>query len=477
MNSKIKSIRAIEILDSRGKPTVEAQVVTEDGTVAVASVPSGASVGKYEAHELRDGENNRFGGKGVLRACESVKEIEKELIGVDAREQTTVDEKMLALDGTENKSRLGANAILSVSLAVARAAASSMKIPLYAHLKAIASGGAEDSLPYNTVAFSGDAEKLFSLGGSEKLETEAPIATNEIGGIKSSQLHEKEDLSARNFAGAYALPCPMMNILNGGAHASNNLDIQEFMIVPIGISNFSEQLRAGAEIYSALGKILKSRGYSTSVGDEGGFAPNLSGDEEAIELILEAVKTAGYTEEQVKISLDVAASEWASSGKYLLPKSKESYTAEGLIAKYSAWLDKYPIFSIEDGLGEDDTDGWQKMTQALSKRCLLVGDDLFVTNEKRLSSLSSAGCGNAILIKPNQIGTLSEVISVMKLADSLGYTTIISHRSGDTEDPFIADIGTALGATLIKSGAPCRAERLSKYNRLLRIEAALSGKL
>lgn len=452
--SKIKSITAIEILDSRGKPTVEVKLTLDSGEIGIASVPSGASVGRYEAHELRDGDSSRYGGKGVLKAVSSVCEIEKALVGSEPFDQADLDQKMIALDGTENKSRLGANAILAVSLAIARAAASARNLPLYEYLADLSEKSG--AVP--------QAQKNSCSAGCENLSSASPEGSESK--IDGKVLR----------CDAATLPCPMMNILNGGAHASNNLDIQEFMIVPIGICGFAEKLRAGAEIYSKLGGLLKSRGLSTSVGDEGGFAPNIASDEEALDLIIEAIKSAGYTTEQVKLSLDVASSEWADGEKYVLPKSGKCYTSDELSEKYSNWLEKYPIFSIEDGLGEDDTQGWQRMTKALSSSVLLVGDDFFVTNEKRLRELSEAGCANAILIKPNQIGTLTEVISVIRLADLRGYKTIISHRSGDTEDSFIADLGVATGTALIKSGAPCRAERLAKYNRLLRIENDLRAK-
>ena len=411
MKTKIKDIEAIEILDSRGNPTVEATVILADGSAGIASVPSGASVGIFEAHEMRDGEK-RYGGRGVLRAVQMIEgEIKQRLLGEDATDSARLDELMITLDGTENKSRIGANSILAVSLAAARASASSLGLPLYKY-----------------------------LGASSKA----------------------------------SLPCPMMNIMNGGAHAANNLEIQEFMIVPIGISGFSEKLRAGAEIYKALEKILKSRGYSTSVGDEGGFAPNLSSDEEALELIGEAITKAGYTYSQVKMALDVASSGWYEDGKYKLSKSGKSLSGKELIDYYASLISKYPIFSIEDGLGEEDYSGWQEMTKRLSEKVLLVGDDLFVTNRKRLKMGIDQKIANAILIKPNQIGSLSETVSVIKMGKENGYAPIVSHRSGDTEDSFIADLAVAMGAEFIKSGAPCRSERLSKYNRLLKIEKELS---
>ena len=407
MKTKIIDISAIEILDSRGNPTVEATVTLECGATGCASVPSGASVGKYEAVELRDGDE-RFSGRGVLSAVDSVcTEIRDRLMGEDAARQEQIDLALIELDGTEDKRRLGANAILATSLATARAAASGLKLPLYKHL-----GGA--------------------ISGS--------------------------------------LPCPMMNIMNGGAHASNNLEIQEFMIVPSGICGFSEQLRAGAEIYRALGKLLQSRGYSTAVGDEGGFAPTLSSDEAAMDFILEAISLAGYGTEEVKLALDVAASGWYTDHGYKMTKSGRRLAADELIEYYAELIKKYPIVSIEDGLGEEDIDGWRELTERLSGRVMLVGDDLFVTNEKRVRMGIDGGLGNAILIKPNQIGTLTETAKVIRLGGRHGYKTIASHRSGDTEDSFIADLSVGLGTEYIKSGAPCRSERLAKYNRLLKIE-------
>lgn len=410
MKTKIIDISAIEILDSRGNPTVEATVTLECGATGCASVPSGASVGKYEAVELRDGDE-RFSGRGVLSAVDSVcTEIRDRLMGEDAARQEQIDLALIELDGTEDKRRLGANAILATSLATARAAASGLKLPLYKYL----------------------------------------------GGAVSDKL-----------------PCPMMNIMNGGAHASNNLEIQEFMIVPSGICGFSEQLRAGAETYRALGKLLESRGYSTAVGDEGGFAPTLSSDEAAIDFILEAISLAGYGIEEVKLALDVAASGWYTDHGYEMTKSGRRLAADELIEYYAELIKKYPIVSIEDGLGEEDIDGWRELTERLSGRVMLVGDDLFVTNEKRVQMGIDGGLGNAILIKPNQIGTLTETAKVIRLGGRHGYKTIASHRSGDTEDSFIADLSVGLGTEYIKSGAPCRSERLAKYNRLLKIENEL----
>ena len=405
---------AREILDSRGYPTVEATVVLCDGSVGVASVPSGASTGQFEAHELRDGDENRYHGKGVRDAVRNVCDIICPAIsGMYASDQEEVDQALLRLDGTQNKSKLGANAMLAVSLATARAAANWYRIPLYKYL----------------------------------------------GGV-----------------GAHRLPIPMMNVLNGGAHASNNVEIQEFMILPVGAPSFAEALRWGSEIYHTLGKILKKDGLSTGVGDEGGFAPNLPSDEAAIEYLIKAIKEAGYTTDQVMISLDVAASEWQKQGTsdhYTLPKAHVTLSRDALIDRWAEYADKYPIFSIEDGLAEEDFEGWVALTERLGDKLRLVGDDLFVTNTQRLLSGIEQGAGNAILIKPNQIGTLSETLDVIRVAKEAGYDFILSHRSGETEDTTIADLAVATGALLIKSGAPCRTERTAKYNRLLRIEASL----
>ncbi len=405
---------AREILDSRGNPTVETTVFLADGTVGVASVPSGASTGIYEAAELRDGERRRYGGKGVLEAVSHVgKTISPALSGVYASEQTEIDRILCDLDGTENKSRLGANAILSVSLAAARAAANWYRLPLYRY-----------------------------LGG----------------------------------AAAERLPVPMMNILNGGAHASNNVEIQEFMIAPIGVGSFAQAMRVGCEIYHTLGKILRSEGFASTVGDEGGFAPNLNTDEEALELICRAIEESGYNTDQVKIALDCAAGEWYDeSGSYRLPKRKKTQSREELIEYWEMLRQKYPLFSIEDGLDQRDFEGWRELTSRLGKKTMLVGDDLFVTNEKRLREGISRGAGNCILIKPNQIGTLTETLNVIQIAKEAGYRFIPSHRSGETEDTTLADLAVALNAPFIKSGAPCRSERVAKYNRLLRIEASLGA--
>lgn len=413
MQGKIKDIRAREILDSRANPTVEARVTLESGAAKIASVPSGASTGIHEAHELRDGDKSRFGGRGVLQAVRNVNDvIRPALIGMDVTKQSEIDRLMIELDGSESKSRLGANAILAVSLASARAAAGYAGIELY--------------------------EYLSVTGGGR-------------------------------------MPTPMFNLLNGGAHASNNVDIQEFMVVPHGL-DLPEAIRAGSEIYHTLGRLLRTRGLSTGVGDEGGFAPNLESDEEAIALLCEAITVSGYSTDKVGIALDVASSEWYKGGRYLLPKRSKERRGRELIEYYERLCDKYPIISIEDGLAEDDFEGWEELTLALGKRCMLVGDDLFVTNEKRLEAGISHSIGNAILIKPNQIGTLTETMSVIKRAREAGYEFIISHRSGETTDTAIADIAVATGAKFIKTGAPCRGERVAKYNRLLEIYERLSGK-
>ncbi len=404
---------AREILDSRGNPTVEVSVFLADGTVGMASVPSGASTGIYEAHEKRDGNSSRYGGKGVTDAvCSVCRTVSPSISGISACEQYELDALLIRLDGTENKSKLGANAMLAVSLASARAAANWYHIPLYRY-----------------------------LGG----------------------------LSARR------MPVPMMNILNGGAHASNNVEIQEFMIVPHGLPCFSEGLRAGSEIYHTLGKLLKERGLPTTVGDEGGYAPDLENDEEALKLIEEAISAAGYSSDTVGIALDAAASEWYDeSGKYIMPKRGGEYTPAELIDYWEALCNKFPsIMSIEDPLDQRDMGIWSELTQRLGERVMLVGDDLFVTNSARLRDGIALGAANAILIKPNQIGTLSETLDVINIAKTNGYNFIISHRSGETEDTTIADIAVATNASFIKTGAPCRSERVAKYNRLLRIESVL----
>ena len=408
---RILSVQGFELMDSRSNPTVGASVILEDDSCGFAISPSGASTGAYEAHEMRDGDSARYGGKGVLKAVSAINEIiAPALKGIAADEQRLIDKTMTELDGTENKSRLGANAVLAVSLAAAKAAAAHYGLPLYRY----------------------------------------------IGGIN-----------------AKVMPRPMMNILNGGAHAANNIDIQEFMIIPFNICCFSEGLRRCSEIYHALGSILKSHGKATGVGDEGGFAPDLESDEAAIELIIEAIEKAGYTTENTKIALDVASSEWYSGGEYLLPKRNIKMTADSLIDYYEGLAAKYPIISIEDGAAEEDWNGWKKLTDRLGKRMQLVGDDLFVTNVRRFKKGIAEGAGNSILVKLNQIGTLSETLDVVELARENGYTAVISHRSGETEDTTIADLAVALNAGQIKTGAPCRTDRVAKYNRLLIIENEL----
>lgn len=411
MNTLIKKVVGREILDSRGNPTVEAEVTLESGVVGRAASPSGASTGAFEAIELRDGDKNRFGGKGVLNAVNNISTtINEILVGNDASNNHHIDKLMLNADGTDNKSKLGANAILAVSLATAKAVALCYGMPLYRY-----------------------------LGGSAARE----------------------------------LPVPMMNILNGGAHASNTVDVQEFMIMPIGASSFSEGLRWCAEVYHTLQALLKSRNLSTAVGDEGGFAPNLNSDEDAVKVIIDAVKKAGFKNgSDFVIALDAAASEWKSDkkGVYRMPKSNVTFTSDQLIDHWRTLTDKYPIYSLEDGLDEEDWDGWQKLTDALGSRVQLVGDDLFVTNVKRLQKGIDRKCGNSVLIKLNQIGTLSETLETIDLAHKNGFTCIISHRSGETEDTAIADLAVATNCGQIKTGAPCRSERVAKYNRLLRIQ-------
>ena len=402
----IEDVYAIEVLDSRGNPTVKATVALSDGTVASAIVPSGASTGKREALELRDG-GDRYCGKGVLKAVENVNsQIAEAVIGLDAFDQKALDEQMRELDGTDNYSNLGANAVLGVSMAVARAAAKSLDVPLYRYL-----GGANASV----------------------------------------------------------LPVPMFNIINGGAHANNSVDFQEFMIMPFGFDKFSDALRAASEIYHTLKGLLNAAGHSTAVGDEGGFAPNLNDNEEPIKLIMQAIEKAGYKAgEQIKLALDVAASELYENGKYKL-EGKE-FSSEELIERYAQLCEKYPIFSIEDGLSEDDWAGWAKLTSKLGSKVQLVGDDLFVTNEKILREGIAKGVGNAILIKPNQIGTVSQTMQTIRLAQRKGYRCVMSHRSGESEDSFIADFAVAMNTGQIKTGATSRSERNAKYNRLLEIE-------
>ncbi len=408
----IADIVAREILDSRGNPTVEVDVYLEDGTMGRAAVPSGASTGAYEAVELRDGEKDRYLGKGVLQAVDNVNTlIAPELVGLNALDQVGIDQLLLELDGTPNKGKLGANAILGVSLAVARAAAESLGISLYQY----------------------------------------------IGGVN-----------------AKTLPVPMMNILNGGKHADNNVDIQEFMVMPAGAASFSDALRMGAEVFHNLKSVLKAKGYNTAVGDEGGFAPNLKSNEEAIQVILAAIEKAGYKPGQdAFIALDVAATELWHDGSYVLEGEGKTLSSEQLIDFYESLANKYPIISIEDGLSEDDWEGWKKLTERLGNKVQLVGDDLFVTNTEKLAQGIEKNTANAILIKVNQIGTLTETLDAIEMAKRAGYTAIVSHRSGETEDSTIADIAVATNAGQIKTGAPSRTDRVAKYNQLLRIEEEL----
>ncbi|HKU21473.1 MAG TPA: phosphopyruvate hydratase [Terriglobales bacterium] len=411
--TKIQQVGAREILDSRGNPTVEAQVKLEGGATGRAAVPSGASTGEHEAVELRDGDKKRYLGKGVLKAVENVNgELADALGGMDAADQRALDRKMIELDGTENKSRLGANALLAVSMAAARAAASAHQLPLYRYL----------------------------------------------GGL-----------------GSNLLPVPMMNILNGGAHADNNVDFQEFMAMPVGAKSFSEALRWGVEVFHTLKGVLKKRGYNTAVGDEGGFAPSVKSNAEAIEVVLEAITAAGFKPGvQVAIALDPAASEFYQDGKYVFKKSdKSAKSSEEMVRYWSEWARQYPIVSLEDGLAEDDWKGWQMLTRELGGRIQLVGDDLFVTNVKRLRQGIEQSVGNSILIKVNQIGTVSETLDAIDLARRNGYTAVISHRSGETEDTFIADFAVATAAGQIKTGSASRTDRVAKYNQLLRIEEEL----
>ena len=411
--ANISKIKASEILDSRGNPTVEVKVELSDGATGRAAVPSGASTGKYEAAELRDG-GSRYNGLGVLKAVENVNgEIAQAVIGMPAADQAALDEKLTALDGTENKSRLGANAILGVSLAVAQAAAAS------------------------------DGESLYSHLGKDSA----------------------------------TLPVPMMNILNGGKHASDSTDFQEFMVVPAGADSFHQALRMGVEVYHSLKRVLKDKGLNTNVGDEGGFAPSLSSNNAAVEAIITAIEIAGYRPgADCYIALDPAASEIFEDGRYILAREGASLTPAEMVDYYSNWVTKYPIISIEDGMAEDDWEGWQLITEKLGDKIQLVGDDLYTTNVTRLGKGIEIKASNSILIKPNQIGTLTETIAAVRMAQQAGWTTVISHRSGETEDTTIADLSVGLDAGQIKTGAPCRSERTAKYNRLLRIEEELGGK-
>lgn len=416
MDLKIKKVIAREILDSRGFPTVEADVYLSDGSIGRAAVPSGASTGSNEALELRDGDK-RYHGKGVLKAVENVnKIIAKEIIGLKATEQQKIDKIMIDLDGTQNKSKLGANAILSVSLALARACASALEMPLYMYIR-----------------------KAF--------------------GIKDKN---------------YLLPAPMLNIINGGKHADSGLSVQEFMIVPTGVNKFSDAIRIGSEVYHSLKKILASKGHKVSVGDEGGFAPKMFTHEEVLETIVSAVEAAGYNHKVVKLAIDAAASEFYKDGKYIFEGNL--MTSSDMISKYDEWRKYFPVISYEDPLSEYDWDGWKQMTKSMGKKLRLVGDDIFVTNPGIFERGISEGVGNAILIKLNQIGSLTETIDVINMAKKNKYATIISHRSGETEDSFIADLAVATNSGAIKTGAPCRSERLAKYNQLLRIEEELGKK-
>lgn len=416
LHLEIEKVVGREIIDSRGNPTVEAEVYLADGTVGRGAAPSGASTGEFEALELRDGNKDRFGGKGVSKAVGNINTtINEALKGIDASDIYAVDGAMLAADGTKDKSNLGANAILAVSIAAVRAAATALQIPLYRLL----------------------------------------------GGVNGNRL-----------------PVPIMNILNGGAHAANTVDVQEFMIMPAGAPSFKEGLRWCTEVFHALAALLKERGLATSVGDEGGFAPDLGSDEEAIECILEAVEKAGYKPgEDFVLAMDAASSEWksATKGEYLLPKSGRKFTSAELIEHWKQLCEKYPIYSIEDGLDEEDWEGWQQLTKELGDTVQLVGDDLFVTNTERLSKGIKLGCGNSILIKLNQIGSVSETLEAIKMAHNAGYTAVTSHRSGETEDTTIADLAVALNTCQIKTGAPSRSERVAKYNQLLRIEEQLGN--
>ena len=407
MPTTIEDVKARQILDSRGNPTVEVDVTLSCGVVGRAAVPSGASTGIFEALEMRDGDKSIYCGKSVLKAVDNVNNIiAPELIGENAADQQAIDKLMLELDGTENKSKLGANAILGVSLACAKASALAFEMPLYRYL----------------------------------------------GGIN-----------------AVTLPVPMMNVLNGGAHADNNVDFQEFMITPVGASSFTEAIRMGAEVFHNLKTVLKNKGMVTSVGDEGGFAPNLSSNEEALQVIIEAIEKAGYTTDQVKICLDVASSEFYEDGKYNLAGEGKVLSREEMVDFLANWVDKYPIISIEDGMAEEDWEGWKMLTDRIGSHCQLVGDDLFVTNTKRLSKGIETGTANSILIKVNQIGTLTETLNAMNMAFKAGYTAIASHRSGETEDTFIADLAVATNCGQIKTGSASRTDRICKYNQLIRI--------
>jgi len=412
--TEIIDVLAREILDSRGNPTIEVEVLLESGYVGTAAVPSGASTGEHEAVELRDGDKSRYSGKGVLKAVQNVNDIiAEEIIGFDSTDQIMIDRLMIDLDGTENKGKLGANAILGVSLAVAKAAAAALGLPLYQYL----------------------------------------------GGVN-----------------AKVLPVPMMNILNGGKHADNNVDLQEFMVMPVNAPNFRESLRMGVQVFHSLKKVLSSKGYNTAVGDEGGFAPDLKSNEEAVEVILEAIEKAGFKAgKDIYLALDPASSEFYDAKRkvYMLKSEKKELSSEKIVDYYANWVKKYPIISIEDGMAEDDWDGWKIMTDKLGKKIQIVGDDLFVTNTKRLKMGIDKGITNSILIKLNQIGTVTETLDCIEMAHRAGYTTVISHRSGETEDSTIADVAVAVNAGQIKTGSASRSDRIAKYNQLLRIEEML----
>ncbi len=428
--SNIKTIHAREILDSRGNPTVETDVTLDNGILGRAAVPSGASTGIHEALELRDGDKRRYGGKGVLKAVDNVNsKISKALVGMPVAEQSSIDKKMLDLDGTANKDKLGANAILGVSMAAARAAAQVKGMPLYAYIA-------------------------------------------EMFGPSSQPSPQRGE-------GEFIMPVPMMNILNGGEHADNNVDIQEWMILPAGAPSFREAIRMGAEVFHSLKNVLKGKKYNTSVGDEGGFAPNLRSNQEALDVIMQAIAAAGYTAgKDVMLAIDSAASSFYENGTYIMEaEASPKKTSAQMIEWYKGIVNKYPIVSIEDGLAEDDWDGWESMTEELGKKIQIVGDDLFVTNPKRLKMGIDRKTANSILIKLNQIGSLTETLETMKMAHKAGYTTVISHRSGETEDSFIADLAVGTGAGQIKTGSASRSERIAKYNQLLRIEEELGSKV
>lgn len=413
MSTFIEDITARQILDSRGNPTVEVDVTLSCGVIGRAAVPSGASTGIFEALELRDGDSSMYMGKSVLQAVDNVNsKIAPELIGEDASNQQEIDRIMIQLDGTENKSNLGANAILGVSLAIAKASSLAYEMPLYRYL----------------------------------------------GGIK-----------------ALTLPTPMMNIINGGAHADNNVDFQEFMIAPVGAENFQDAIRMGSEVFHNLKKVLSEKGLATSVGDEGGFAPNLNSNSEAIEVILTAIEKAGYTTEQIKICLDPASSEFYEDGKYILKGEGKTLSREEMVDFYADWVDKYPIISIEDGMAEEDWEGWKLLTDKIGTNIQLVGDDLFVTNTSRIEEGIKKGVANSVLIKLNQIGTLTETLAAISMAQEAGYTAVISHRSGETEDTFIADLAVATNSGQIKTGSASRSDRIAKYNQLIRIEQELGS--